>query len=199
MLRRVHLATVWFAPANRAHNGDLRLPITPAAMKSSTQSRNAEALYPIIRREKAYAVIWLPDCREDDRYRALRPRPARPAPQHESRLRRSAPMPALRQREQTLRAELQAIADQANDRANFLRLAETLTAFLARLRSAADTLDVTERQRIVRLVIKEILVGDDTIIIRHCIPVASGPRPNDGSTPTPGRTESASRPKLPFV
>ena len=102
-------------------------------------------------------------------------------------------IPALRQREQMLRAELQAIADQANDRANFLRLAETLTAFLARLRSAADTLDVTERQRIVRLVIKEILVGDDTIIIRHCIPVASGPRPNDGSPPTPGGTDSAPR------
>ena len=102
-------------------------------------------------------------------------------------------MPALRQREQTLRAELQAIADQANDRANFLRLAETLTAFLARLRSAADTLDVTERQRIVRLVIKEILVGDDTIIIRHCIPVASGPRQNDGSPPTPGGADSAPR------
>ena len=39
-------------------------------------------------------------------------------------------MPTLRQREQTLRAELQAITDQANDRAAFLRLAETLTAFL---------------------------------------------------------------------
>src|SRR5229473_4918627 len=62
-------------------------------------------------------------------------------------------MPALRQREQTLRAELQAIADQTNDRAAFLRLAETLTAFLARLRSAAETLNVTERQRIVRLVV----------------------------------------------
>jgi site-specific DNA recombinase len=97
------------------------------------------------------------------------------------------------EREQTLRGEWQAIADQANDRANFLRLAETLTAFLARLRSAADTLDVSERQRIVRLVIKEILVGDHTIVIRHCIPVASGPRPNDASPPTPGRTESAPR------
>jgi len=41
-------------------------------------------------------------------------------------------MPTLRQREQRLRAELQGIADQANDRAAFLRLAETLTAFLAR-------------------------------------------------------------------
>src|SRR5882724_866525 len=93
-------------------------------------------------------------------------------------------MPALRQREQTLRAELQAIADQANDRAAFLRLAETLTAFLARLRSAAETLNVTERQRIVRLVVKDILVGDNTITIRHSIPVPSGPPQNGGSPPS---------------
>ena len=69
-------------------------------------------------------------------------------------------MPALRQREQTLRAELQAITDQANDRATFLRLAESLGAFLDRLRSTADTLDVLEPQRIVRLVVKEVLIGD---------------------------------------
>ena len=99
-------------------------------------------------------------------------------------------MPALRQREQGLRAELQAIADQAHDRAAFLRLAETLTAFLARLRSAADTLDVIERQRIVRLVVKEVLIGDDTIVIRHSIPVASTPSPG-GGPPAPSRPESA--------
>ena len=102
-------------------------------------------------------------------------------------------MPSLRQREQGLRAELQAITDQANDRATFLRLAETLTAFLSRLRSAADTLDVTERQRIARLVIKEVLVGDDTIIIRHCIPVPSGSPQNEGGPPTPGRLEGTPR------
>ena len=92
-------------------------------------------------------------------------------------------MPALRQREQTLRAELQAIVDQTNDRAAFLRLVETLTAFLARLRSAAETLSVTERQRIVRLVVKDVLVGDDTITIRHSIPIHSGPPQNEGSQP----------------
>jgi site-specific DNA recombinase len=99
-------------------------------------------------------------------------------------------MPALRQREQTLRAELQAIADQANDRAAFLRLAETLTAFLTRLRSAAETLSVTERQRIVRLVVKDVLVGDNTITIRHSIPVPSGPPQNGG--PSPSRTDGQS-------
>ena len=92
-------------------------------------------------------------------------------------------MPMLRQREQTLRAELQAIADQTNDRAAFLRLAETLTSFLVRLRSAAETLSVTERQRIVRLVVKEILVGPDTITIRHSIPIPSSPTQPAGSVP----------------
>jgi site-specific DNA recombinase len=91
-------------------------------------------------------------------------------------------MPALRQREQTLRAELQAITDQANDRATFLRLAETLTAFLARLRGAADTLSINERQRIVRLVVKDVLIGEDTITIRHSIPLQQGP-PQAGCTP----------------
>ncbi len=115
-------------------------------------------------------------------------------------------MPGLHQREQTLRAELQAIADQTNDRAAFLRLAETLTAFLARLRSAAETLSVTERQRIVRLVVKDVLMGDDTITIRHSIPIPSGPPQNEGSQPEgpnyllcKGRDFTASREYLPAL
>jgi site-specific DNA recombinase len=99
-------------------------------------------------------------------------------------------MPILRQREQTLRAELQAIADQATDRVSLLRLAETLTAFLARLRSAADTLDIIERQRIVRLVVKDVLIGDDTIVIRHCIPVGRIPPPGSSETNRDGSSDS---------
>jgi len=101
-------------------------------------------------------------------------------------------MPPLRQREQALRAELRAIADQLNDRAMFLRLAETLTAFLTRLRSAADTLDVIERQRIVRLIVKEVLIGDDTIVIRHCIPVAPPPPPQSSQPGSDRQGESPS-------
>ena len=90
-------------------------------------------------------------------------------------------MPTLRHRKQALGAELQAIADQVNDRAAFLRLAETLTAFLTRLRSAAKSLSVMERQKIVRLLVKEILVGEDTITIRHSIPIPSAHPQNGGS------------------
>jgi site-specific DNA recombinase len=92
-------------------------------------------------------------------------------------------MPPLRQRAQALRTELHALADQTRERATYLHLAETLSAFLERLRLAAETLDVLERQRIVRLVVKEVLVGDDTIVIRHSIPVPSGPP--GGSSPPP--------------
>ena len=96
-------------------------------------------------------------------------------------------MPVLRQRQQALGAELQGIADQTNDRAAFLRLAETLTAFLARLRSAAETLNVMERQKIVRLLVKDVLVGEDTITIRHSVPIPLGPSQNGGSGSSDGR------------
>src|SRR5271166_3365618 len=84
-------------------------------------------------------------------------------------------MPELRQRERALQAELQSILDQVNDRAVYLRLAETLSGFLGRLRPSAGTLDIQERQRIVRLLVKEVLIGEENIVIRHSIPLSSTP------------------------
>src|SRR5712691_3416159 len=101
-------------------------------------------------------------------------------------------MPELRRREQASNAELQAIADQSVTRAAYLRLAETLNTFLTRLRSSAGALDVSERQRIMRLLVKEVLVGDDKIIIRHRIPLPNrlddGP-PDGGINTAPPGTE----------
>src|SRR5271154_5199495 len=57
-------------------------------------------------------------------------------------------MPELRAREQSARAELQAILDQAADRMSLLRLAETLTAFLQRLHESAQSLEIADRQKI---------------------------------------------------
>ena len=79
-------------------------------------------------------------------------------------------------------SELNAIESQLADRAGYLRLAETVTSFLARLRETAKTLDVAERQRIVRLLVKEILVDGDTIVIRHSIPAPT--QSTDGGEPT---------------
>ncbi len=104
-------------------------------------------------------------------------------------------MPELRAREQALKAELQTILDQAVDRMAVLRLAETLTAFLQRLRESAETLDISDRQKIVRLLVKEVLVDDETITIRHSIPAhpampsnGSDPLPSNGKLPTPDQS-----------
>ena len=94
-------------------------------------------------------------------------------------------MPELRQRERALQSKLQSIIDQVNNRAVYLQLAETLSSFLARLRASADTLDVQERQRIVRLLVKEVLVGEETIVIRHSIPLSSKPPNDNDPKPSP--------------
>src|SRR6201987_5804626 len=93
-------------------------------------------------------------------------------------------MPELRAREESMRAERQAILDQAADRMSFLRLAETLSAFLQRLRQSAETLEIAERQKGVRLLVKEVLVDNGTITIRHAIP-AQAPTPPAGGAPLP--------------
>ena len=91
--------------------------------------------------------------------------------------------PELRRQEQALHRELQSAVDRVKDRETYLRLAETLTGFLARLRSSAETLDIAERQRIVRLLVKEVLVTEDKITIRHSIPISGSP----GGGPDPSK------------
>jgi len=88
-------------------------------------------------------------------------------------------MPQLRQQAQAIESELQSLEMAAVDDAKYLQLAENLTGFRNKLRSRAETLEVTERQQILRLVMKEVLVGSDTITLRHSIPVPqSGPGSN---------------------
>ena len=103
-------------------------------------------------------------------------------------------MPELRAREQTMRTELQAIRDQAADRMTFLRLAETLTAFLQKLRASAQSLDVSDRQRIVRLLVRDVLVDDETVIIRHSLPMQTTiPPSGNASSPSNGKSPSADK------
>ena len=101
-------------------------------------------------------------------------------------------MPALRQRETRLKAELESLRDQLADQSACLRLAHTLNEFLDRLRTQAQNMDVLARQRIVRLIVKEIVVDNDSIAIRHSIP--NSPRSSGGPTGEagPGKTSPGS-------
>ena len=100
-------------------------------------------------------------------------------------------MPELRAREQSMRAELQAVLDQAADRMSFLRLAETLTAFLRRLHELAQSLEIADRQKIVRRIVKEILVDNDTITIRHSIPAHPRTPPAGTEPHSDGKSQTA--------
>jgi site-specific DNA recombinase len=106
-------------------------------------------------------------------------------------------MPAMRQREQRLQDELRSLSAQLVDQAAYLRLAETLTAFLEHLHSHAETLEVQDRQRIRRLLVKEVVVANGSITIRHSIPTtprsaggSGGPSQPFGSSQSPHTDQS---------
>jgi site-specific DNA recombinase len=82
--------------------------------------------------------------------------------------------PELRQKATALRAQLEALHAQAIDRETYLQLAENLEGFLARLRHTAESSSIPERQRVVRLLVREVLVGPERVVIRHSIPSSRG-------------------------
>jgi len=105
-------------------------------------------------------------------------------------------MPALQKQTQALESELRSLQMAAVDEAKYLQLAENLAGFGSKLRVRAEALDIAVRQQILRLLVKEVLVGNDTVTLRHSIPIPqSGPGPSGtpipsaavtGSTPNPG-------------
>jgi site-specific DNA recombinase len=93
-------------------------------------------------------------------------------------------MPELRRKEQAIHSELRSLETAAADQTKYLRLVETLSDFNTRLRARADMLDVADRQKVLRLLVKEILVGRETITIRHSIRIPNY-GPDSGGTPRP--------------
>ena len=93
-----------------------------------------------------------------------------------------ARMPHLRARETSLRGQIDALDAQLADRDAYLKLAADLEGFLAQLRGSAATATVEERQRVLRLLVKDILICPGKITIRHRIPTrtdGSGTRQRD--------------------
>ena len=100
-----------------------------------------------------------------------------------------ARMPHLRARETSLRGQLDALDAQTADRDAYLKLADDLEGFLAQLRGNAATATVEDRQRVLRLLVKDILIGPEKITIRHRIPTRadrSGARQRDPGPDTEG-------------
>jgi site-specific DNA recombinase len=100
-----------------------------------------------------------------------------------------ARMPHLRARQANLHGQIDALDTQAADRDAYLKLADDLEGFLTQLRGNAATAATGERQRVLRLLIKDVLIGPEKITIRHRIPArGDGPatRQHDTETDTEG-------------
>jgi site-specific DNA recombinase len=97
-------------------------------------------------------------------------------------------MPELRARETGLGRQIDAIDAQLADRELYLKLAEDLEGFLTQLRANTQTAHVEERQRVLRLLVKDVLIGPEKITIRHRIPIRERPA-NRGKADTDTDTE----------
>ncbi|MBT8341454.1 MAG: recombinase family protein [Desulfatitalea sp.] len=86
-------------------------------------------------------------------------------------------MPQLRNRHKTLQAELAGLEYAVANQQSVLRLANKLESFLRKLCKSAETMDILERQRVLRLVVKEILVDDKNIRIKHSVPLLPSNKP----------------------
>jgi site-specific DNA recombinase len=86
-----------------------------------------------------------------------------------------ARMPDLRAKQASLQASLDTLDAAQIDHETYLKLAQNLEGFLGRLRDNADTATVEDRQKVLRSVVKEVLVGPQRVVIRHSIPVRDHP------------------------
>ena len=88
-----------------------------------------------------------------------------------------ARMPELRTKETSLSRALTSLDAQLLDRETYLTLTENLEDFLSRLRDTSEAATVEDRQKVLRSVVKEVLVGPERVVIRHSIPVQRPFRP----------------------
>ena len=108
-----------------------------------------------------------------------------------------ARMPHLRARQASLHAQIDALDAKAADQDAYLKLADDLEGFLTQLRGKASTATTQERQHVLRLLVKDVLVGPEKITIRHRIPIRERTA-TSGQPPAETDTEGDQRPGYPL-
>jgi site-specific DNA recombinase len=77
----------------------------------------------------------------------------------------------LRKKEATLTKELNAFKFKHVEKERFASMEASVKGFVHCLKERAKTLDVEEKQKVARLLLKDILIGKDTITVNHSIPI----------------------------
>ena len=107
-------------------------------------------------------------------------------------------MPTLQKQTQAVASELESLKMAALDAIKYLQLAESLAGFRSKLRVRAEVLNIAVRQQILRLLVKDVLVGSDTITLRHSIPIPQS-GPGSSGSPAPSSSITASMPNPDYL
>jgi site-specific DNA recombinase len=91
--------------------------------------------------------------------------------------------PELKNKIGALEKERQSLSLRAIEDQRWMEVNQSLEAFLARLNQTVEKLGQEDRQKIVRLLVKQIDVGKETITIHHSIPVDSANATRLGKSP----------------
>jgi site-specific DNA recombinase len=101
-------------------------------------------------------------------------------------------MPDLQKRSQAVESELHSLEMAVVDETRYLKLGRESGRLPDETSCPCITLDVRERQQLLRLSVKEILVGADALTIRHSIRIPlSGPGSDGPPSPDAGPSEPA--------
>jgi site-specific DNA recombinase len=101
-------------------------------------------------------------------------------------------VPALRKKIAALETEKQNLNVRAVEDQRWRDVNQSLESFVARLNQTAQNLTNVEKQKIVRLLIKQIDVGSDTVTIHHSIPAQpASPSPGSQSSQLYKRRQNA--------
>jgi site-specific DNA recombinase len=80
-------------------------------------------------------------------------------------------VPEVKKRQTALERELESLNLQALEHNQLVGINASVAKFIAQLQKSAETLDVEQKQRIVRLLVRQVVVGAESITIHHCIPL----------------------------
>jgi site-specific DNA recombinase len=81
-------------------------------------------------------------------------------------------VPELKKRQLALAKELEGLNLQALEQNQLLEVNSSMERFLQQIKASAPNLTIEEKQKIVRLLVKDIVVGPDNITINHSIPLS---------------------------
>src|SRR6266436_2622605 len=81
-------------------------------------------------------------------------------------------VPELKKRQLALEKELESLNLQAVEQSRLVEMNVSMERFMGQLRDSVQKLDVEQKQKIVRLLVREVVVGPDSITIHHSIPLS---------------------------